>query len=99
MMDDEHLCIACGAGLAGPFQPKITLNRPPEQENDAEPARVSAHAWICPGCGLVHWYTGDEDLAKLLDADVAIEPLEATPGQGYERRSQMLRMLRRVRRM
>ena len=97
-MDDERLCIACGAGLAGPFQPKITLNRRTEKE-EPEPTRILAHAWICVGCGLVHWYTGDEDLAKLPDADVTIEPLEAKPGQGYERRSQMLRMLRRVRRM
>jgi len=92
----EQECIACGAGLIGPFQPKIRLAHPaPQQESLA----VAAYAWICPGCGLVHWYADEADVDRLRDEELEDESLGATPGEGYERRTQMQRMLRRVKRM
>lgn len=101
-MDEERLCTACRASLAGPFGPRITLAHAAGEGKDKE-LRISAQAWICPGCGLVHWYAADEDLDRLLDAlpgeETAGEPGAFKPGSSYERRSQMLRMLRRVRRM
>jgi hypothetical protein len=92
----EQACIACGAGLIGPFQPKIKLTHPEPQE---EPLAVAAYAWICPGCGLVHWYAGEGDVERLREERPESESLGATPGEGYERRTQMQRMLRRVRRI
>jgi len=101
-MDEERLCTTCRANLAGPFQPRITLSHPAGEGGDKE-LKVSARAWICPGCGLVHWYAGDDDLDKLLEAvsedEMVIETGAINPGSSYERRSQMRRMLRRVRRM
>jgi hypothetical protein len=48
---------------------------------------------------LVHWYADDQDLAKLQQLD-AVEELEGVePGSSYERRAQMQRMLRKVRRI
>jgi hypothetical protein len=114
-MEEERLCIACGAALAGPFQPEITLSEAvagkvtgtlSAEETEAgkvtgtlEVQKVSAHAWICPGCGLVHWYVADEDLDLLLAVALSEETLAPTPGTSYERRTQMVQMLRRVRRM
>jgi hypothetical protein len=99
-MERDRVCIACGAHLSGPFQPQIDLTfAPPAEESEQASLKVSARSWICPGCGLVHWYARDEDLDSLLEVALAGEPIEAEPGVGYERRMQMLRMLRRVRRM
>jgi hypothetical protein len=98
-MDDSRPCNACGTSLAGPFQPKIVLTQEPlAEEPQGEKVHVAAHAWICPGCGLVHWYAQDEDLNKLPMPESA-EEAGPKPGTSYERRAQMLRMLRRVRRM
>jgi hypothetical protein len=98
-MEESRPCSACGAYLLGPFQPKIALTQMPSaEEPEGEKVTVAARAWICPGCGLVHWYAEDEDLAKLPMVDLADET-SPKPGTSYERRSQMLRMLRRVRRM
>ncbi|MEJ2209024.1 MAG: hypothetical protein P8129_08315 [Anaerolineae bacterium] len=101
-MDEDRLCTACRATLAGPFQPRINLIHA-VGEGKAEELKVSARAWICPGCGLVHWYAPDEDLDRLLDAlpqeEMVGEGETLKPASSYERRSQMLRMLRRVRRM
>jgi hypothetical protein len=98
-MDEPRPCSACDAYLAGPFQPRITLTQVPSpQETEGEKVTVAARAWICPACGLVHWYADDQDLGKVL----GVEPVaETSPnlGTSYERRSQMMRMLRRVRRM
>jgi len=99
-MENSQLCIACGSDLTGPFQPKITLALvPPAEEPGQEKLAVAAHAWICPGCGLVHWYVEDEDLDNLSSIAAVYETVTAKPGTGYERRTKMLRMLRRVRRM
>jgi uncharacterized protein with PIN domain len=99
-MEEERRCIACGAEVIGPFQPKISLTKTVSAEgSDQEKLSVAARCWICPGCGLLHWYTEDEDLEKLLEVALAEQEVAATPGTSYERRSQMLRMLRRVRRM
>jgi hypothetical protein len=98
-MDESRTCSACGAHLTGPFQPRITLTQvPPGQEIEAEKVTVAARAWICVTCGLVHWYAQDQDLGQI---SVAEPVAETTPnlGTSYERRSQMMRMLRRVRRM
>lgn len=97
-LDAERRCIACGANLTGPFQPEVTLSRPAETES-AGKVRITAQPWICPGCGLVHWYAPDEGLDKLMDALPEDEEAPVKPGSNYERRSQMMRMLRRVRRM
>jgi hypothetical protein len=98
-MEESRPCSACGACLAGPFQPRIALTQVPSlEEAEGERVTVAARAWICPACGLVHWYTEDQDLNKVPIAEVA-EETSPKPGTSYERRSQMLRMLRRVRRM
>ena len=99
-MEEERRCIACGAAVLGPFQPKISLTKPASAEgSDQEKPSVTARSWICPGCGLVHWYAEDEDLDRLLEMALAEQEFAAKPGTSYERRSQMRRMLRRVRRM
>ncbi len=96
-MEETRLCSACRADLVGPFQPKITLTR---RGADEEDFRVAAWAWVCPGCGLVHWYTGDEALDGLMAlAQREAEADAPEPASDYERRVQMLRMLRRVKRM
>ncbi len=99
-MEEERLCIACEANLVGPFQPKMTLNMAlSAEESDQATLTMTARPWICPGCGLVHWYVGDRDLDRALALATADEALDAQPADSYERRTQMLRMLRRVRRM
>lgn len=98
LIDEPRTCIACGAGLGGPFRPQITLTCI-AGEGGQEEVTVAAHAWVCPGCGLVHWYADDESLDKVLDLVTGEETLAARPGTSYERRSQMLQMLRRVRRI
>jgi hypothetical protein len=60
---------------------------------------VLARAWICPGCGLAHWYAQGPDLEQLARFARVAEELAPKPGTSYERRMQVLRMLRRVRRM
>ncbi len=99
-MDDSRLCSDCGANLAGPFQPKIALTLAPSSGEAEKKIAVTARAWICPDCGLVHWYAQDEDLSQLPLAGTDEEQAAAPkPGTSYERRVQMRRMLRRVRRM
>jgi uncharacterized protein with PIN domain len=99
-MEEERRCIACGAEVIGPFQPKISVTKAVSAEgSDQEELAVAVRSWICPGCGLVQWYAEDEDLDKLLEMALAGQEFAAKPGSSYERRSQMLRMLRRVRRM
>jgi hypothetical protein len=98
-MDESRLCNGCGSYLTGPFQPGISLSQAPSvEETEGEKVVIAARAWICPGCGLVHWYAKKEDLNKLSVVEVA-EETGPKPGSSYERRNQMLRMLRRVRRM
>jgi hypothetical protein len=64
-----------------------------------EATEVEARAWMCPGCGLVYWYGEDEDLDALRAIADAADEIQPKPDSSYERRTQMLRMLRRVRRM
>jgi hypothetical protein len=68
----------------------------PEQEPEQEVTLV-ARAWVCPGCGLVHWYA--QDLEILEGVTGTADDLAPKPGSSYERRMQVLRMLRRMRRM
>jgi uncharacterized protein with PIN domain len=99
-MEEERRCIACSAEVIGPFQPEISVTKAVLAEgSDQEELSVTARSWICPGCGLVQWYAEDEDLDRLLEMALAEQEFAAKPGTSYERRSQMLRMLRRVRRM
>jgi uncharacterized protein with PIN domain len=95
-MDKERQCLACGANLAGPLAPRIALSQEAAGEQSVE---IEARAWICPGCGLVYWYGEDDNMDELRDIAGEADELEPTPGSSYERRTQMLRMLRRVRRM
>lgn len=99
-MEQIRECIACGVDLTGPFKPRITLTKAlSEEESDGETLTVVANSWICPGCGLLHWYAEDEDLDRVLEVASAAGALDASPDAQYQRRAQMLRMLRRVRRM
>jgi hypothetical protein len=99
-MSEPRRCTACGVALAGPFEPQIALTHSPlSGETGQENVTVAARAWICPGCGLVHWYADDVDLGQIPVTELAEEEAAPKPGTSYERRAQMLRMLRRVRRM
>jgi hypothetical protein len=98
-MDESRPCSACGAYLAGPFQPGIALAQELSPEGpEGEKVMVAVQAWICPMCGLVHWYATGEDLGKV-PVVKAVEATGLNQATSYERRSQMMRMLRRVRRM
>ncbi len=100
-MDEPRTCPLCGITLVGPFQPAVPLKRMPEgaQETGRPAQHVSAQGWVCPGCGLLSWYVAADKL-DVLRADLPEDQyLVARPGLPYERRTQMLRLLRRVRRM
>ena len=95
-MTEERHCTVCGAGLVGPMTPRISLTHtPPGQEG----IKVEARGWACPACGLVHWYGEEESLSSLQNKLGELEEREPVPGTSYERRTQVLRMLRRVRRL
>jgi len=96
-MAEGRLCLACGADLAGPFLPQIdmALSSPAE---GAGQAQVVAHSWVCPQCGLVHWYADEQEPEAEETADTA-EAVVPRPGSSYERRSEIVRMLQRVKRM
>ncbi|MGD8466119.1 MAG: hypothetical protein PVI09_19850 [Anaerolineae bacterium] len=99
-MGDSRVCTACGAGLVGPFEPDVPVSYvPPAGGERQESIRATTRSWICPGCGLVHWYADDQDLAKLQQLDSVKELEGVEPGSSYERRAQMQRMLRKVRRI
>jgi hypothetical protein len=93
--DEPRSCLICGADLVGPLQPEIAL----KATLPAGPAPLAAQAWLCPACGLVSWYARAEGLGQLLDALPGEKTIEAQPGLSYERRTQMLKLLRRLRRM
>ena len=79
-MEETRLCIACDVDLAGPFRPKITLTKAlSPEEPDSEKLTVEARSWICPGCGLVHWFAGQEDLAAILAIVSSDEAPSASP--------------------
>ena len=98
-MEEERQCTACDTALVGPFEPELSLIMPaPEDEPEQEVTAV-IRAWICPGCGLAHWYPQEQDLEQLASIAGPTEEPAPKPGTSYERRMQVLRMLRRVRRM
>ena len=98
-MEEERQCSACDTVLVGPFEPELSLTRiVPEQEPEQE-VTVIARAWVCTGCGLAHWYAQEQDPEELAGVAGTEEDLAPKPGSSYERRMQVLRMLRRVRRM
>lgn len=99
VVESELQCTVCGIALVGPFEPELTLTRVVLEQEPEQAVTVMAHAWFCPGCGLAHWYAQEQDLEKLEGVAVAEEELAPKPGSSYERRMQVLRMLRRVRRM
>ena len=94
-MDEGRHCTVCGAPLVGPMAPRITLTWTLSDEQ----SKIDARAWVCAACGLVHWYGEEGSVARLQAAVGEVEEYEAEPGASYERRVQVLRMLRRVRRM
>ena len=99
-MGDSRRCTACGAGLVGPCEPAVPVSYvPPVGDEEQKPLKMTVRSWICPGCGVVHWYAGDQDLVKLqqVESDEGLEGIEL--GSGYERRAQVQRMLRKVRRI
>ena len=99
-MEEQRLCIACGAALSGPLEPGVTLSRTgPAGQSENGLSQVLAWAWICPGCGLVHWYAEDEFLDQSDAVAHSEEVVYGKPDTSYERRAKMLHMLRRVRRM
>lgn len=97
MTESSRACIACQARLVGPYGPSTSLAEAlPEVPQGA--MTVTAEAWICPVCGLVHWYASEiahPSTAKALPEEVPVQK----PESGYRRRAQMGHMLRRVRRM
>jgi hypothetical protein len=101
-MEETRLCAACGLKLVGPFGPRITLTMVQPSDSGEEATRklqVVAHGWFCPGCGLLHWYAGNEYLKQLLEAAAAAQSLTGRSDTKYERRAHMLRMLQQVRRL
>ncbi len=93
MTESIRACIACQVGLVGPYGPSTRLTEAPQGA-----MTVTAEAWICPACGLVHWYadeTAQPSTAEALPEEVPVQK----PESGYRRRAQMGHMLRRVRRM
>lgn len=97
MTESSRACIACQVGLVGPYGPSTRLTEAlPEASQGA--MTVTVEAWICPACGLVHWYadeTAQPSAAEALPEEVPVQK----PESGYRRRAQMGHMLRRVRRM
>ena len=97
--EEERQCSACGTALVGPFEPELGLTAIVSEQQPEQEFTVMARAWICPGCGLAHWFVQDPELEELASVAGAAEDLAPKPGTSYERRMQVLRMLRRVRRM
>jgi hypothetical protein len=99
-MEEERFCIACGLALLGPFEPSATLVRLGSTDDPGDNcSEVSAQSWICRGCGLVHWYVGEAYLDQLAVNNLSEGTLHANADLSYERRTRMLHMLRRVRRI
>ena len=102
-MEGARTCASCGAALHGPFEPELSLSATaPEQEPEQEPEQdvaITVRAWVCPHCGLAHWYAQERDLDTLGTLAGSEEDLSPKPASSYERRMQVLHMLRRVRRM
>lgn len=98
-MGEARICASCGAALHGPFEPELSLSRTaPEQEPEQDVA-ITVRAWVCARCGLAHWYAQERDLDTLETLGGSEEELSPKPASSYERRMQVLHMLRRVRRM
>ena len=98
-MEERRQCSVCDTVLVGPFEPELSLTTTAADEEPDQKVTVLARAWICPGCGLAHWYAQGPDLEQLESIAGVAEELAPKPGTSYERRMQVLRMLRRVRRM
>ena len=99
-MEERRQCTACNSMLVGPFEPVMTLSQaPPNEESDEDGLELGAESWVCVGCGLVHWFVEGEGLKQLRGSAVTDEVRAPQPDSSYERRTQVLRMLRRVRRM
>jgi uncharacterized protein with PIN domain len=98
-MEENRQCSGCSTVLIGPFEPELSFTKTAAEEEPDQKVIVLARAWICPGCGLAHWYTQGQDLEQLERFARVAEELAPKPGTSYERRMQVLRMLRRVRRI
>ena len=95
----ERQCSACDTALVGPFEPELSLIMPALQDEPEQDITAVIRAWLCPSCGLAHWYVPGPELEQLASVAGPEEEVELKPGTSYERRMQVLRMLRRVRRM
>ena len=98
-MEEKQQCSACDTALVGPFEPELSLIMPALQDEPEQDVTAEVCAWICPSCGLAHWYAQEQDLEQLASVAGPEEEVSPKPGTSYERRMQVLRMLRRVRRM
>ena len=98
-MEETRQCSACDRAMVGPFEPELSLIMPALEDEPEHDLTAVIRAWLCPSCGLAQWYAQEQDLEQLASIAEAIEELEPKPGTSYERRMQVLRMLRRVRRM
>lgn len=97
MTESSRACIACQAGLVGPYGPSTRLTEALSEAPQGA-MTVTAEAWICPVCGLVHWYADETAHPSTAEASPAEVPVQK-PESGYRRRAQMGHVLRRVRRM
>ena len=78
----------------------VTLTRAHSNEGaDEEALELLTGSWVCVGCGLVHRFAEGEGLKQLQGAVPGKDLKPPQPASSYERRAQVLRMLRRVRRM
>ncbi len=98
-MEEKRQCSACDTVMVGPFEPELSLIMPAPEEEPEQEATVVIRAWICPACGLAQWYAQEQDREQLASIAGPEEELAPKPGTSYERRMQVLRMLKRVRRM
>jgi hypothetical protein len=98
-MEDARTCASCGAAMYGPFEPALDLSTTMHDQEPEQELTVTVCAWVCPRCGLALWYAQERDLDRLETLAGSEEDLAPKPAASYERRMQVLHMLRRVRRM
>lgn len=97
MTEESRLCIACQVRLVGPYGPSTILTHSLSEAPQGA-MTVTAEAWICPACGLVHWYTDEAICPSPTHASAEQIPAQRLES-GHRRRAQMGHMLRRVRRI
>jgi len=98
-MEGARNCASCGSALHGPFEPELSLSATAPDQEPEQDVVIAVRAWVCPRCGLAHWYAQERDMDTLETLAESEEDLPPKPAASYERRMQVLHMLRRVRRM